>query len=61
MSVAFGNVPKISPQSAVDQTLEVGEEVFYNDRTRRAKATPPDDLAAIYPAHQARWEALHPG
>jgi NAD(P)-dependent dehydrogenase (short-subunit alcohol dehydrogenase family) len=65
MGAAFTSLPKISPQSVVDQTLdgiEAGaEEVLCDDRTRSVKAALPNDLAAIYPVHQARWDALHPG
>jgi len=64
MGAAFAHLPKTSPQSVVDQTLdgiEAGaEEVLCDDRTRSVKAALPDDLAAIYPPHQATWDALHP-
>lgn len=65
MGAAFTDLPKVSPQSVVDQALdgiEAGaEEVLCDDRTRSVKAALPDDLAVIYPAHQARWDALHSG
>jgi NAD(P)-dependent dehydrogenase (short-subunit alcohol dehydrogenase family) len=65
MGAAFTGLPKVSPQSVVDQALdgiEAGaEEVLCDDRTRSVKAALPHDLAEIYPAHQARWDALHPG
>ena len=61
---ALLDVPKISPRSVVDQTLdgiEAGaQEVLTDDRSRSIKAALPDDLAAIYPAQQARWDAVHP-
>lgn len=64
MGAAFADLPKISPQRVVDQALdgiEAGaEEVLCDERTRAVKAALPQDLAEIYPAHQARWEALHP-
>jgi NAD(P)-dependent dehydrogenase (short-subunit alcohol dehydrogenase family) len=64
MGAAFTHLPKVSPQSVVDQTLdgiEAGaEEVLCDDRTRSVKAALPDDLAVIYPPHQATWDALHP-
>jgi NAD(P)-dependent dehydrogenase (short-subunit alcohol dehydrogenase family) len=65
MGAAFAHLPKISPQSVVDQALaglEAGaEEVLCDDRTRSVKASLPDDLAIIYPPHQATWDALYPG
>jgi NAD(P)-dependent dehydrogenase (short-subunit alcohol dehydrogenase family) len=65
MGAAFVGLPKTSPQSVVDQALagiEAGaEEVLCDERTRSVKAALPHDLAEIYPAHQARWDALHPG
>ncbi|HEY7325775.1 MAG TPA: SDR family oxidoreductase [Streptosporangiaceae bacterium] len=65
MGAAFTHLPKVSPQSVVDQALdgiEAGvEEVLCDDRTRSVKAALPDDLAVIYPPHQATWDALHPG
>jgi NAD(P)-dependent dehydrogenase (short-subunit alcohol dehydrogenase family) len=65
MGAAFAHLPKVSPQSVVDQALdgiEAGaEEVLCDDRTRLVKAALPDDLAAIYPPHQATWDALNPG
>ncbi len=65
MGAAFADLPKTSPQLVVDQALdgiEAGaEEVLCDDRTRSVKAALPDDLTLIYPAHQARWDALHPG
>jgi len=64
MGAAFAHLPKISPQSVVDQALdgiEAGaEEVLCDDRTRSVKAALPDDLAVIYPPHQATWDSLHP-
>lgn len=64
MGAAFPHLPKISPQSVVDQTLdgiEAGaEEVLCDDRTRSVKAALPDDLAVVYPQFQAIWDALHP-
>jgi NAD(P)-dependent dehydrogenase (short-subunit alcohol dehydrogenase family) len=64
MGAAFADLPKVSPQSVVDQALdgiEAGaEEVLCDERTRSVKAARPRDLAEIYPAHQARWDALHP-
>jgi len=58
------DLPKISPQSVVDQTLdaiEAGrEEVLTDERTRFIKAALPDDLSAIYPAQQDLWDATHP-
>jgi NAD(P)-dependent dehydrogenase (short-subunit alcohol dehydrogenase family) len=64
MGAAFTDLPKVSPQSVVDQALdgiEAGaEEVLCDERTRSVKAALPHDLAEIYPAHQARWDALHP-
>lgn len=64
MGAAFADLPKVSPQAVVDQALdgiEAGaEEVLCDDRTRSVKAALPHDLAEIYPAHQARWDALHP-
>jgi NAD(P)-dependent dehydrogenase (short-subunit alcohol dehydrogenase family) len=63
MGAAFTHLPKVSPQSVVDQALdgiEAGaEEVLCDDRTRSVKAALPDDLAVIYPPHQATWDALH--
>jgi NAD(P)-dependent dehydrogenase (short-subunit alcohol dehydrogenase family) len=63
MGAAFADLPKVSPQSVVDQALdglEAGaEEVLCDERTRSVKAALPHDLAEIYPAHQARWDALH--
>ena len=65
MGAAFTHLPKVSPQSVVDQALdgvEAGaEEVLCDDRTRSVKAALPDDLALIYPPHQETWDALHPG
>ena len=65
MGAAFPHLPKVSPQSVVDQALdgiEAGaEEVLCDDRTRSVKAALPDDLAVIYPPHQATWDALHLG
>lgn len=65
MGAAFADLPKVSPQSVVDQTLdgiEAGaEEVLCDDRTRSVKAALPNDLAEIYPIHQARWDALQQG
>jgi NAD(P)-dependent dehydrogenase (short-subunit alcohol dehydrogenase family) len=65
MGAAFTDLPKVSPQRVVDQALdgiEAGsEEVLCDERTRSVKATLPHDLTEIYPAHQARWDALHPG
>ena len=65
MGAAFTGLPKVSPQSVVDQALdgiEAGaEEVLCDDRTRSVKAALPNDLAEVYPAHQARWDALHLG
>jgi NAD(P)-dependent dehydrogenase (short-subunit alcohol dehydrogenase family) len=65
MGAAFTQLPKVSPQSVVDQALdgiEAGaEEVLCDDRTRSVKAALPDDLAVIYPPHQATWDALHRG
>jgi NAD(P)-dependent dehydrogenase (short-subunit alcohol dehydrogenase family) len=64
MGAAFTHLPKVSPESVVDQALdgiEAGaEEVLCDDRTRSVKAALPDDLAVIYPPHQATWDALHP-
>jgi NAD(P)-dependent dehydrogenase (short-subunit alcohol dehydrogenase family) len=64
MGAAFEHLPKISPQRVVDQALdgvEAGaEEVLCDDRSRSVKAALPDDLALIYPPHQATWDALHP-
>jgi NAD(P)-dependent dehydrogenase (short-subunit alcohol dehydrogenase family) len=61
MGAAFADLPKVSPQRVVDQALdgiEAGaEEVLCDDRTRSVKAALPDDLVAIYPQHQARWDA----
>jgi NAD(P)-dependent dehydrogenase (short-subunit alcohol dehydrogenase family) len=63
MGAAFTDLPKVSPQSVVDQALdgiEAGaEEVLCDERSRSVKAALPHDLAEIYPAHQARWDALH--
>ena len=65
MGAAFTGLPRTSPQLVVDQALdgvEAGaEEVLCDDRTRFVKASLPHDLALIYPAHQARWDSLHPG
>ncbi len=65
MGTAFADLPKVSPQSVVDQALdgiEAGaEEVLCDERTRSVKAALPRDLSEIYPAHQARWDAAHPG
>jgi NAD(P)-dependent dehydrogenase (short-subunit alcohol dehydrogenase family) len=65
MGAAFAHLPKISPQGVVDQALDGveadAEEVLCDDRTRSVKAALPDDLAIIYPQHQAAWDALHPG
>lgn len=65
MGAAFTDLPKVSPQSVVDQALdgiEAGaEEVLCDERTRSVKAALPRDLAEIYPAHQARWDSMHPG
>jgi NAD(P)-dependent dehydrogenase (short-subunit alcohol dehydrogenase family) len=64
MGAAFPDLPKISAQSVVDQALdgiEAGaEEVLCDERTRSVKAALPDDLTAIYPAHQARWDGRYP-
>jgi NAD(P)-dependent dehydrogenase (short-subunit alcohol dehydrogenase family) len=64
MGAAFRHLPKVSPQTVVDQALdgiEAGaEEVLCDDRTRSVKAALPDDLAVIYPPHQATWDSLHP-
>jgi NAD(P)-dependent dehydrogenase (short-subunit alcohol dehydrogenase family) len=64
MGAAFADLPKTSPQSVVDQALEGietgAEEVLCDERTRSVKAALPHDLAEIYPAHQARWDAAHP-
>jgi len=64
MGAAFAHLPKVSPHSVVDQALdgiEAGaEEVLCDDRTRSVKAALADDLAIIYPPHQATWDALHP-
>jgi NAD(P)-dependent dehydrogenase (short-subunit alcohol dehydrogenase family) len=64
MGAAFTHLPKTSPQSVVDQALdgiEAGaEEVLCDDRTRSVKAALPEDLALIYPQHQATWDELHP-
>ena len=64
MGAAFTGLPKVSPQSVVDQALdgiEAGaEEVLCDERTRSVKAALPHDLSEIYPAHQARWDAAHP-
>src|SRR5215475_6885420 len=63
MGAAFPHLPKVSPQSVVDQALdgiEAGaEEVLCDDRTRSVKASLPDDLAVIYPPHQATWDTLN--
>jgi NAD(P)-dependent dehydrogenase (short-subunit alcohol dehydrogenase family) len=65
MGAAFPHLSKISPQSVADQALdgiEAGaEEVVCDDRTRAVKAALPDDLAVIYPPHQAIWDARRPG
>jgi NAD(P)-dependent dehydrogenase (short-subunit alcohol dehydrogenase family) len=65
MGAAFTHLPKISPRSVVDQTLdgiEAGaEEVLCDERTRSVKAALPNDLTVIYPPHQATWDTLHPG
>ena len=64
MGDACTDLPKVSPQSVVDQALdgiEAGaEEVLCDERTRSVKAALPHDLSEIYPAHQARWDAAHP-
>jgi NAD(P)-dependent dehydrogenase (short-subunit alcohol dehydrogenase family) len=64
MGAAFAGLPKVSPQRVVDQALdgiEAGaEEVLCDERTRSVKAALPHDLSEIYPAHQARWDAMHP-
>jgi len=64
MGAAFPHLPKVSPQSVVDQALdgiEAGaEEVLCDDRTRSVKAALPQDLALIYPPHQTTWDTLHP-
>jgi len=63
MGAAFPHLPKVSPHSVVDQTLDAieagAEEVLCDDRTRSVKAALPDDLTLIYPPHQATWDALH--
>ncbi len=63
MGAAFGDLPKVSAQSVVDQALdgiEAGaEEVLCDERTRSVKAALPDDLTEIYPVHQARWDSMH--
>jgi NAD(P)-dependent dehydrogenase (short-subunit alcohol dehydrogenase family) len=65
MGAAFPHLSKISPQSVADQALDgieaEAEEVLCDDRTRSVKAAMPDDLAVIYPQHQAIWDALQPG
>jgi NAD(P)-dependent dehydrogenase (short-subunit alcohol dehydrogenase family) len=65
MGAAFADLPKVSPQSVVDQALdgiEAGaEEVLCDERTRSVKAALPHDLTEIYPVHQARWDTLNPG
>jgi NAD(P)-dependent dehydrogenase (short-subunit alcohol dehydrogenase family) len=65
MGAAFTDLPKVSPQSVVEQALDGiesgAEEVLCDDRTRFVKAALPNDLNSIYPQHQARWDALHPG
>jgi NAD(P)-dependent dehydrogenase (short-subunit alcohol dehydrogenase family) len=64
MGAFFADLPKISAESVARQVLdgvEAGaEEVLCDDRTRGVKASLPDDLTAIYPAFQARWDAAHP-
>jgi len=64
MGAAFTDLPKVSPQSVVDQALdgiETGaEEVLCDERTRSVKAALPHDLSEIYPLHQARWDSMHP-
>ena len=59
MSAAV-DIPKISPESVVDQTLdgiEAGaEEVLTDDRTRQMKTALPNDLTLIYPPLQAAWD-----
>lgn len=63
MGSFFSDLPKVSPDSVAQQVLdgiEAGaEEVLCDDRTRSVKASLPDDLSAIYPAFQARWDAAH--
>jgi NAD(P)-dependent dehydrogenase (short-subunit alcohol dehydrogenase family) len=55
------DLPKVSPQSVVEQTLqavEAGEEeVLTDDRTRSVKASLADDQSAIYPAQQVLWDS----
>lgn len=64
MGEFFAGLPKTSPDSVARQVLdgvEAGaEEVLCDDRTRAVKANLPNDLTAIYPAFQARWDAAHP-
>lgn len=64
MGTAFSHLPKVSPQEVADQVLdgiEAGaEEVLCDDRTRKVKASLPDDLAMIYPVHQRIWDQINP-
>jgi NAD(P)-dependent dehydrogenase (short-subunit alcohol dehydrogenase family) len=59
------DLPKVSPQSVVEQTLhavEAGEEeVLTDDRARSVKAALADDQSAIYPAQQALWDSQREG
>jgi NAD(P)-dependent dehydrogenase (short-subunit alcohol dehydrogenase family) len=65
MGEFFGDLPKISPDSVARQVLDGidagAEEILCDDRTRAVKANLPQDLTAIYPAFQDRWDAAHPG
>jgi NAD(P)-dependent dehydrogenase (short-subunit alcohol dehydrogenase family) len=59
------NLPKISPESVAEQTLDAieagAEEVLADERTRTLKANLPDDLTAIYPGVQKMWDSGHWG
>ena len=52
MSAILTNVPKVSPESVAEQTIEAIErghdEVLADDRTRQVKAALPNDLAELY-------------
>jgi NAD(P)-dependent dehydrogenase (short-subunit alcohol dehydrogenase family) len=55
------DVPKVSPRSVVEQTLDGleanAEEVLCDDRARFIKNALPNDLSEIYPGIQSMWDA----
>jgi short-subunit dehydrogenase len=55
------DVPKVSPHSVVQQTLDCieagAEEVLCDDRARFIKNALPNDLSEIYPDIQSMWDS----